>query len=101
MTFLFLGNKFQQKLPDLPNNLIKLCLGNNYDKMLPNLPNKLTYLNLGKKYNKILPKREVIKPIDIYLNINNIYEILGNLSQEELKVYNIYNISGNTKIKII
>lgn len=53
------GNKFDQSLDNLPNNLTHLSLGKFFSKSIKNIPTSITHLHLGNDFTTIkesLPK---------------------------------------------
>ena len=89
-----MGEKFNQTIVNLPNNLTHLIFGNSFNQALTNLPHGLTHLSFGFHFNqkiKTLPNIVFLK-----LNCNNQYIIdyLPN-SVEELRLNSEFNLELN------
>jgi hypothetical protein len=54
LTHLTLGNKFNQKIDNLPCSITHLTLGDNFNQKIDNLPCSITHLTFGKSFGFFL-----------------------------------------------
>lgn len=93
------GEYFNQKLDDLPNNLIGICFGLNstFNKPLDYLPETVAYIGLGRDFNHSLanlPHNLKRLEFSIYSEFDKSLDLLPN-SVEEIKLSDNYNTKIN------